>query len=60
VDWALRADCVASSVEGSKADFFAVGTPEGQCLRSPSRTAEDVVARLQVAVTTLHAYTRTP
>jgi hypothetical protein len=46
---------MASSVAGSNSDgFFLVGTPEGISL-VPPRTIEDLMARLQAAVTTVNA-----
>jgi hypothetical protein len=55
VDWTWRADCMASSVAGSNADIFLWGHLKEQVYAVPPRTIEDLVARLQAAVTTVDA-----
>jgi hypothetical protein len=57
MDWTCRADSIASSVAGSNSDgfFFLWGHLKEQVYTVPPRTIEDLVARLQAAVTTVDA-----
>jgi hypothetical protein len=55
-DISRKVDCMASSVAGSNFDgFFLWGHLKEQVYVDPPRTIEDLVVRLQAAVTTVDA-----